>query len=98
MSRVTAGRLAIGYQMAMAGTADNIIAFPLQRRREFSACPHCGRSDDVWQIGKLLWAYCETHRLRWVVADYSRVSRATINRGELKQGLEFLAAFAEISR
>lgn len=98
VSLVTADLRAIGYQKAMTATADNVIAFPLQRRREFSACPHCGRSDDVWLIGKLLWAYCETHRLRWVVADYARVSRATINPRELKKGLEFLAAFAEISR
>lgn len=82
----------------MATRPDNVIAFPLHRRRELSGCPHCGRRDDVWQIGKLLWAYCETHEVRWVVADYQDVTRATINRRELRDGLEFLAAFVEVSR
>ena len=97
-SRVTVRAPLLRYQWVMTASAHNVIAFPLHRRREFSACPHCGRSDDVWQIGKLLWAYCEEHQLRWVVGDYARVSRATINREELQKGLEFLAAFAEISR
>ena len=82
----------------MAATSDNIIAFPLHRRREISGCPHCGRRDDVWQIGRLLWAYCESHEVRWVVADYKGVTRATINRRELRQGLEFLSTFVEVSR
>ena len=78
--------------------ADNVIAFPLHRRREFRGCPHCGRRDDVWQIGRILWAYCEVHEVRWVVADYNAVTRATINRQELEKGLRFLSAFAEVSR
>ena len=82
----------------MAARPDNVIAFPLHRRRGLSGCPHCGRRDDVWQIGKLLWAYCEAHEVRWVVADYQDVTRATINRQELQEGLEFLAAFVEVSR
>lgn len=82
----------------MAAGSDNVIAFPLHRRRDFSGCPHCGRRDDVWQIGRILWAYCENHEVRWVVADYDGVTQATINRGELRKGLEFLSAFAEISR
>ncbi|MDH3988735.1 MAG: hypothetical protein OEV34_06390 [Gammaproteobacteria bacterium] len=81
----------------MAAVSDNIIPFPLHRRRELSGCPHCGRRDDVWQIGRLLWAYCETHEVRWVVADYAGVTRATINRRELRNGIEFLSTFAEIS-
>lgn len=76
----------------------NVISFPIHRRREIRGCPHCGRRDDTWQIGRLLWAYCEDHEVRWVVADYAGVSRATINRGELRQGLEFLSSFVEVSR
>jgi len=82
---------------AMAAVSDNIIPFPLHRRRELNGCPHCGRRDDVWQIGRLLWAYCETHEVRWVIADYAGVTRATINRRELRKGIEFLSTFAEIS-
>ena len=82
----------------MSQSADNIIQFPVHRRIEVRGCPHCGRRSDVWQIGRILWAYCETHELRWVVANYESVSRATINRRELRKGLEFLSAFAEVSR
>ena len=82
----------------MSATIDNVIPFPLHRRRELNGCPHCGKRDDVWQIGRLLWAYCDTHHLRWVVADYATVSRATINRREMREGLEFLATFVEVSR
>ena len=82
----------------MATAADNVIDFPVHRRREMQGCPHCGRRDDVWQIGRLLWAYCETHEVRWVVADHVGATKATINRRELKKGLEFLSAFAEVSR
>ncbi|MBT5217898.1 MAG: hypothetical protein HOI35_17500 [Woeseia sp.] len=82
----------------MSAETSNVIPFPLARRREFSGCPHCGRRDDAWQIGRLLWAYCETHELRWVVADFDGVSRATINRTELRRGLEFLSEFVEVSR
>ena len=82
----------------MAAVPDNIIAFPLHRRREMRGCPHCGKRNDVWQIGRLLWAYCETHEVRWVVANYDGVKRATINRRELKKGLEFLSSFVEVTR
>lgn len=82
----------------MVERSDNIVPFPLHRRREMRGCPHCSRRDDVWQIGKILWAYCEIHEVRWVVADHVGATRATINRRELKRGLEFLSAFAEISR
>ena len=82
----------------MATAADNVIAFPVHRRREMQGCPHCGRRDVVWQIGRLLWAYCETHEVRWVVADHVGATKATINRQALKKGLEFLSAFAEVSR
>lgn len=82
----------------MAQHYDNVVPFPLHRRREFTGCPHCGRRDDVWQIGKLLWAYCEAHEVRWVVADHVGATKATINRTELRKGLEFLSVYAEVSR
>jgi hypothetical protein len=87
----------LAFNIAVATQYDNVIEFPLHRRRELRGCPHCGRRDDVWQIGRLLWAYCETHEVRWVVADYSGVTKATINRDELRKGLEFLSTFAEVS-
>lgn len=77
--------------------ADNIIEFPLNRRRHMRSCPHCGSRSDVWQIGRLLWGYCDVHEVRWVAADTQRVTRATINRTELRKGLEFLATFVEVS-
>lgn len=82
----------------MAGLPDNVVPFPLHRRREMRGCPHCGRRDDVWQIGRILWAYCEKHGVRWVAADHVGASRATINRSELKKGLEFLSVFSEVPR
>jgi hypothetical protein len=76
---------------------DNVIEFPLNRRRQLQCCPHCGARSDVWQIGRLLWGYCDSHEVRWVAADYKGVTRATINRKELRKGLEFLATFVEVS-
>lgn len=81
----------------MSSIPANVIPFPLHRRRDMRGCPHCGRRNDVWQIGRLLWAYCEAHEVRWVVADYADVTKATINRRALRQGLEFLSNFAEVS-
>ena len=78
-------------------STDNIIPFPSERRRQIRVCPHCGTRSDVWQIGRLLWGFCTVHELRWVVSDRHQVTRATINRRELRRGLEFLSAFAEIS-
>lgn len=82
---------------ALQMQTDNVIPFPLSRRCEISVCPQCGTRSNVWQIGRLLWGYCDEHALRWVVADYHDVARATINRRELRRGLEFLSAFDEIS-
>lgn len=81
----------------MPATTNNIIQFPIQRRREYRGCPQCDASSDVWQIGRLLWGYCEVHEVRWVVANYDSVTRATINRGEMRRGLEFLSSFVEVS-
>ena len=83
---------------AMPASTNNVVRFPIERRQVIRGCPRCGRRSDVWQIGRLLWAYCERHELRWVVADYAAVTRATINRRELRKGLEFLSSFAEVSR
>jgi hypothetical protein len=81
----------------MPANTNNIIQFPVKKRREVRGCPHCGLRNDVWQIGRLLWGYCDRHEVRWVVADYESITRATINRRELRKGLEFLSAFAEVS-
>ena len=77
---------------------DNVVRFPLERRREFSGCPHCGTQSDVWPIGRLLWGYCDRHELRWVVADRRQVLPETIDRDQLRRRLEFLARFVEVSR
>lgn len=81
----------------MQAKSDNIIEFPVDRRREVTGCPHCGASNEFWQIGRLLWGYCEEHELRWVVANHSGITQATINRRELRRGLEFLSSFAEVT-
>jgi hypothetical protein len=83
--------------MIMPANSNNIIQFPVQQRREIRGCPHCGSRNDVWQIGRLLWGYCDRHEVRWVVADYESITRATINRRELRKGLDFLSSFAEVS-
>jgi hypothetical protein len=77
--------------------ASNVIPFPLTRRRDFQGCPHCGKRTSVWRIGRLVWAYCAIHALRWVAADLQRIPRGAMDRQQLKKGLEFLSAFDEIS-
>lgn len=81
----------------MPAQTNNIIQFPVHRQRPIHGCPNCGARSDVWQIGRLLWGYCERHELRWVVANYASITRATINRRELRRGLDFLSSFAEVS-
>lgn len=81
----------------MAESVDNVIPFPLERRRTVRTCPHCGKQSDVWAIGRILWGYCATHEVRWVVADYKSVIPETIDRHQLRKGLEFLSSFKEIS-
>lgn len=97
-SLVTVAAIWLAYFRGMSTPASNVIQFPVHRRRDVRGCPHCGVHSDVWQIGRLLWGYCELHEVRWVVADYQGIARATINRRELRRGLEFLSAFVEISR
>ena len=86
------------FNSVMAATPDNVIPFPLNRRATVRACPHCGAQSDVWPIGRILWGFCITHEVRWVVADYKNVIPETIDRHQLRKGLEFLSLFAEISR
>ena len=93
---VNSGRIDY-FVRTMQAKTDNVIEFPIQRRRELCGCPHCGARNDVWQIGRLLWGFCEQHEVRWVVANYESITRATINRRELRRGLEFLSTFAEVS-
>lgn len=82
----------------MTARADNVVPFPLDRRRDMRCCPHCGTYSDVWPIGRLIWGYCDAHRVRWVIADLKRVSPASMDRQQLRRGLEFLSSFVEVSR
>ena len=84
--------------MLMADIPDNVVQFPLTHQRELRTCPHCGSHSDVWQIGRLLWGYCDLHEVRWVVADYHSVAPASVDRNQLRKGLEFLSTFVEVSR
>lgn len=81
----------------MTTTASNVVRFPLSRRRDMQGCPHCGTGSDVHRIGRLLWAYCETHEVRWVVADFHDATPVSVDRQQLRRGLEFLSSFVEIS-
>lgn len=76
---------------------NNVVRFPLNRR-DNEGCPHCGKRTSVWRIGRLLWAYCEAHEVRWVAADLKIIPSGNLDRQQLRKGLEFLAAFDEISR
>lgn len=82
----------------MSQSKNNVVPFPLNRRREMTGCPHCGTVSDVWQIGRLLWAYCRAHGLRWVVADFHSVAPRSIDRRDMTSGLEFLASYTEVTR
>ena len=84
--------------LQMAVIPDNVIPFPLGRRTAVRACPHCGGKTDVWPIGRILWGYCDTHEVRWVMADYKNVIPESIDRNQLRKGLEFLSSFVEVSR
>jgi hypothetical protein len=81
----------------MSTASDNIVPFPLSRRRDLRCCPHCGTHSDVWQVGRLLWGYCDLHEVRWVVADLHRISPRAMDRQQLRRGLEFLSSFVEVS-
>lgn len=87
-----------GYRTAFVNIPDNVLQFPLSRRRDLRTCPHCGTHSDVWQIGRLLWGYCDVHEVRWVVADYHAIPADDLDRNQLRRGLEFLSAFVEVSR
>ena len=84
--------------MAMMNIPDNVLQFPLSRRRDLRACPHCGTQSDVWQIGRLLWGYCDMHEVRWVVADFHATPADDLDRNKLRRGLEFLSTSVEVSR
>lgn len=82
----------------MTEASSNIVEFPLERRRDLQSCPHCGTRSDVLRIGRLLWGYCDAHEVRWVVADFHRSAPGTVDRRQLRRGLEFLSNFVEVSR
>ncbi len=82
----------------MVARTDNVVEFPLNRRREFASCPQCGRRGGIWQIGRLLWGYCVTHELRWVVADLHSIRLERLDRDRIRRGLELLSSYVEVSR
>ncbi|MBT8083702.1 MAG: hypothetical protein HKN35_13445 [Woeseia sp.] len=82
----------------MTKLANNVIPFPHDRARAVKCCPHCGKRSDVYRIGRLLWAYCEHHEVRWVVADFQDASPHSMDRQQLRRGLEFLSSFVEVTR
>jgi len=81
----------------MKQTASNIVPFPLERRPFVRGCPQCGSRHDAWQIGRLVWGYCEDHEVRWVAADLHSVPTERLDRQQMRRGLEFLAAYTEVS-
>lgn len=74
----------------------NIIPFPLERRRPVG-CPQCGTYSDVQQVGRLTWAWCDRHGVRWVVADRPAPGPEAFDRRRLRRVVEFLAGFTEVS-
>lgn len=82
----------------MSHAANNVVEFPLNRRRKQNGCPQCGRRGGVWQIGRLLWGYCTAHELRWVVADLQSVRLDLLDRERIRNGLDFLKSYVEVSR
>ncbi len=49
------------------------------------------------RFGRILWAYCEHHQTRWVNRDFGRPNPFE-DRRALRQSLEFLGEFVEVSR
>ena len=98
-SRVTAaGGADFGLSQSMAETPNNVIEFPLNRRPQVSGCPQCGRRGGVWQIGRLLWGYCDTHQVRWVVADLKSIRLELLDRERIRKGLDMLSSYVEVTR
>ncbi len=81
----------------MPDTPNNIVPFPLQRRPVVRGCPQCGSCREVWQIGRLVWGYCEEHEVRWVAADLKKAPDERLDRQQMRRGLEFLSAYTEVS-
>jgi hypothetical protein len=82
----------------MIMSVSNVIQFPLNRSNGLQGCPHCGKRTSVWRIGRLAWAYCDVHAVRWVAADLKTIAHGKLDRQQLRKGLEFLSAFVEVSR
>ncbi|MEJ2604533.1 MAG: hypothetical protein P8172_14825 [Gammaproteobacteria bacterium] len=48
-------------------------------------------------VGRLTWAWCDRHAVRWVVADRQMPPPSDIDRRQLRRVVEFLSAFTEVS-
>jgi hypothetical protein len=81
----------------MAANNSNVVQFPLNREQGMQGCPHCGKRTSVWRIGRLAWAYCDLHAVRWVAADLHNAAIGDFDRQQLRKGLEFLSSFVEVS-
>ena len=80
----------------VATHANNIVPFPGRECRTVRGCPHCGRQSDFRRLGRLLWAYCRTHEVRWVAAEFGQAAKVT-DFSALRKNLEFLADFDEVN-
>ncbi|MDH3645918.1 MAG: hypothetical protein OER80_04010 [Gammaproteobacteria bacterium] len=81
----------------MSLTANNVLPFPTWSRRKVGACPNCGTHTALWRIGRLLWGHCHEHAVRWVAADLNDAGPGMIDLGQLRERLERLSQFVEIT-
>ena len=77
-------------------SASNIVPFPT-RSRHVSGCPQCGTHTALWRIGRLLWGHCLGHETRWIVADLQEKAPGRTDLNQLRQRLELLSGFVEVT-
>ncbi|MEM8983889.1 MAG: hypothetical protein AAGC71_12740 [Pseudomonadota bacterium] len=75
-------------------TESNVLRFPSARAR-LATCPHCGTITDTHRIGRLLWAYCDAHEMRWVARDFGTVPPSE-SPDHVAQSLALLSRYAEV--
>ncbi len=84
--------------LSMSLSASNVVPFPTRSSQTDSGCPHCGTHTELWRIGRILWGHCREHELRWVIADLQEPMPGTIDLVQLRERLELLSDFVEVSR